>query len=248
MNSENIQAEFRRRDAAIAPDFYSLTRDVNLFFYQGRVRSALALLRRCGFFPCTDKTVLEIGCGARGWLPDFEAWGVSRENLAGIELDETRARVLQRLLSGYPSETDGAWTGGADIRVGDAAQLPWSDGAFDLVVQSTVFTSILEPALRRAVAAEMLRVTRSTGLVLWYDFVFNNPSNPNVRGVKLAEVKELFPHCDVTTCRVTLAPPLARRLVPFSWLAAELLQNLRIFNTHRLVIIRKSPDASAAGK
>jgi hypothetical protein len=46
--------------------------------------------------------------------------------------------------------------------------------------------------------------------VLWYDFTYNNPRNPDVRGVPLARVRQLFPQSRVTARRVTLAPPLAR--------------------------------------
>jgi SAM-dependent methyltransferase len=237
---DSILYEYRRRDSSIAPDTYSLTRDENLFFYQGRTRHALALLRNAGFFPCAGKTVLEVGCGTRGWLPDFEAWGVPRANLAGIDLDEDRVATIRRLLSGYSSTLLDAPTGGADIRTGDASQLPWPAASFDLLVQSTVFTSILSAGLQEQVASEMLRVMRSDGIILWYDFVYNNPANANVRGIGLSRVKQLFPRCRLQTRLVTLAPPLARAIVPLSWLAAELLQAARVLNTHRLIIIQKA--------
>ncbi|CAN5352457.1 class I SAM-dependent methyltransferase [soil metagenome] len=238
-NSEYIQAEFRRRDEVIPSDFYSLSRDVNLFFYHGRIRQALYQLRAAGFFPCAGKRVLEIGCGARGWLPDFEAWGVTRADLAGIELDENRVHSMQRLLSGYVSNGSPKLQGGADIRVGDASQLPWSSESFDAVVQSNVFTSILSDDLKQRVASEMLRVTKKDGLILWYDFTYNNPANASVRGIKLAEVAKLFPGCSLRSRSATLAPPVARRIVPLSWLAGEFLQTLKVLNTHRLIVIKK---------
>ena len=48
------------------------------------------------------------------------------------------------------------------------------------------------------------------GGVLWYDFTFDNPRNPDVRGVPLSRVRTLFPHATLRVRRVTLAPPLAR--------------------------------------
>lgn len=238
-DNEGIRSEFKRRDSAGNLDLYSLTRDVNLFFYQGRVRHALSLLRRGGFFPCTKKTVLEIGCGARGWLPDFEAWGVPRASLAGIDLEESRVCLVQRLLSGYCDQSGSVIAGGADVRIGDAACLPWPSSSFDALVQSTVFTSIPSESQRTAIAGEMLRVVKPDGLILWYDFVYNNPRNPNVRGIGLREIKRLFPGCSFQSKLVTLAPPLARVIVPFSWLLGELLQAARFLNTHRLVVIKK---------
>ena len=48
------------------------------------------------------------------------------------------------------------------------------------------------------------------GGVLWYDFTVDNPRNPDVRGVPVARIRELFPEARVQHQRVTLAPPLAR--------------------------------------
>lgn len=242
--NENIRTEFQRRDSVLPADFYSLSREVNLFFYHGRVRESLRLLRRVGFFPCHEKKVLEVGCGARGWLPDFETWGVLRSNLAGIELDEERVRTIRQLLSGSSEALEAVPMAGADIRTGDAGCLPWEDGTFDAIVQSTVFSSILSEEQQKSVAGEILRVMKPDGFLLWYDFVYNNPANPNVRGVPLARIKQLFPDCDFLARSATLAPPIARRIVPWSWLLAEVLQAARLLNTHRVIIIRKKSSAS----
>jgi hypothetical protein len=58
----------------------------------------------------------------------------------------------------------------------------------------------------------MIRVLRRKGAVLWYDFAYNNPRNPDVHGVGAREVRALFPGFDASLLRVTLAPPIARRL------------------------------------
>ena len=88
------------------------------------------------------------------------------------------------------------------------------------------------------VAREMRRVLASGGALLWYDFRYNNPQNPNVRGIAPREIRELFPDCSVELERVTLAPPIARRLVPVSWFVATALEHLRVFNTHLFALIR----------
>ena len=43
--------------------------------------------------------------------------------------------------------------------------------SFDLLLQSPVFTSILDQAMKERVAAEMMRVSKPGGLILWYDFI-----------------------------------------------------------------------------
>jgi len=52
------------------------------------------------------------------------------------------------------------------------------------------------------------------------------------------EIKRLFPGCRYEFHKITLAPPIARRVVPISWIAALFLENLKIFNTHYLAVIR----------
>jgi hypothetical protein len=75
-------------------------------------------------------------------------------------------------------------------------------------------------------------------LIVWYDF-WLNPSNRQTRGIRPAEIRHLFPGCTFDFRKITLAPPLARRVVPLSWLAAYLLEKLSVFNSHYLVGIRK---------
>jgi hypothetical protein len=117
--------------------------------------------------------------------------------------------------------------------------MPWPDTAFDIIHQSTVFTSLLDQGTKKAVATEMLRVLKPKGVILWYDFFYNNPKNPHVRGVGAQEIRALFPGCSVRLKKITLAPPIARRLVPFTWIGALLLEKIALLNTHYLGIIRK---------
>src|SRR5205814_10331318 len=112
--------------------------------------------------------------------------------------------------------------------------LPLRSASFDLVAQFTVFTSILEPALKRQVALEMTRVTKPDGLILWYDFAFDNPKNRDVRGIAKREIRKLFPGCSVKLQRVTLAPPLTRRLASRSWLVCSILEAIPLLRTHLL--------------
>ena len=109
----------------------------------------------------------------------------------------------------------------------------------------TAISSILDPQIRRNICAELLRVLRSPdpasgkpgGMILWYDF-WLNPINPQTRGIRPAEIKRLFPNCSFEFHKITLAPPLARRVVPVSWILAYGLERLAIFNSHYLVAIK----------
>ena len=59
------------------------------------------------------------------------------------------------------------------------AQLPIPNETFDFVVYFS-----LAPDLKRRVAAEMIRVMKRQGLIIWYDYHVNNPSNKDARGIK----------------------------------------------------------------
>jgi SAM-dependent methyltransferase len=225
--AEQIRAEYKRRAQEIPADAYALHHPANLFINQGQTRALLWALKSAGMFPLAERRILEVGSGRGNWLATLEAFEAQRERLAGIDLDVERSAHCARR---FP---------GADIRVGDASKLPWSDGEFDVVLQSTVFTSILDAEMKQAVAREMLRVLKPQGAILWYDFHMNNPRNPHVRGVGRGEIRQLFPGCRMTLRRVTLAPPLARRLVPVSWIACELLEKLRLLNTHYFGVLRR---------
>src|SRR5688572_16523256 len=121
----------RRREREIPADFYALDRPANLFLRHGQERELRRALERAGLLPVSGRRIMEVGCGSGNWLEMLERFGAAREHLAGIELDPGRAAGCSARLPG------------ADVRTGDASRLPWDDGSFDLVLQSTVFSSIL---------------------------------------------------------------------------------------------------------
>jgi ubiquinone/menaquinone biosynthesis C-methylase UbiE len=128
---------------------------------------------------------------------------------------------------------------GADIRHGDASELPWEDGRFDIVLQSMMFSSILDRAMRERAARELARVLRPDGLVLWYDFFTSSPRNRGARGVGRRELEQLFPGFEVRWRRVTLAPPLIRLLAHRARPVASALQALRVLDTHALAVLSR---------
>jgi ubiquinone/menaquinone biosynthesis C-methylase UbiE len=224
--------EARIRDAYAkreeADPRYSWFSPGHLFIVQHRERRLLALLHRCGFAALESKTILDVGCGTGQWLRDFIKWGARPENVTGIDLLPDRVIRARRLCPP-----------GVHIQCASAAQLPFSDGTFDLVLQSTVFTSILDSDLKRRVATEMTRVVKPEGFILWYDYHVTNPRNNDVRGVKRKEINHLFPSCRIDLQRITLLPPLARLVAPYSYLACYLLEKFSPLCTHYLGVIRK---------
>lgn len=210
---------------------YSWASPAHVWAVQERERAVVAALRRHGRLPLAGRPVLDVGCGTGAWLRDFVRWGARPEDLHGIDLLPDRIDEARALC---PSAVS--------LRCGSAARLPFPDRRFDIVLQATVFTSVLDPAVRRQIAAEMLRVCRPDGIILWYDFHVDNPANPDVRGVGRREVSALFAGCRVELRRIGLAPPLARRIAPRSRLAVHLLAALPPLRTHYLGVIRRDAD------
>jgi ubiquinone/menaquinone biosynthesis C-methylase UbiE len=233
LSRDAFQAEEARIRAAYAKrqesdSRYSWFSPGHLFMVQQRERRLLTLLRRYGFAALESKTVLDVGCGTGQWLRDFVKWGALPENMTGIDLLADRVSRARRLCPAA-----------VRLQCASAAQLPFANERFDLVFQSTVFTSILDSDLKRRVAAEMMRVIKPDGLILWYDYHVNNPWNNDVRGVKRREIYQLFPECRIDLERITLLPPLARLLAPYSYLASCLLEKFPPLCTHYLGVIQK---------
>ena len=226
IEESRIREAYRKRQGTT---LYSWFSPGHLFLIQGREREILALLRKKGIESLSEKRILEVGCGTGYWIRQFINWGARPQNITGVDLLSDRVAEAKQL-------------GPDSVRIecGSAAGLGFADAAFDLVLQSTVFSSVLDPSMKRQIAAEMLRVVKGDGLILWYDFYVNNPINPDVRGVKKQEIFHLFPSCQIEIHRITLAPPLVRLISRHSWLACYLLERLKIFNTHYLGIIQKS--------
>jgi len=222
-----ISAEYERRARELPDDFYSLSRPANLLMHEQTVRGCIRMLQRGALFPLGGRRILDIGCGYGGWLLEFVQWGADPSALCGIDLSAERLESARRRL---PQ---------ADLRAGSASSLPWPSESFDLVSQFTVFTSILDPGLKRAVAAEMLRVLKPGGGILWFDFRFNNPRNSQVRGIRAAEIGSLFEGCKVELAPALLAPPLSRLVAKFSLTLAEALHAASFLRTHYAGLIRK---------
>jgi hypothetical protein len=89
------------------------------------------------------------------------------------------------------------------------------------------------------VAAEMNRVLKPGGVILWYDYFVSNPKNPNVRGVSRKEILDLFPGLSISLQRITLAPPIARAVGPISPVLHHLLSSCKPLRTHYLGLFQK---------
>ena len=221
-----IQAVYSRRTDQSR---YSLVDPANFLAAQEREKEILSTLVRRGCLPLENVRILEIGCGTGYWLRKFICWGARPENIAGIDLLPARIAEATTLYSSQIA-----------LRCQNAEQLDYSSGTFDVVFQSTVFTSILSEPMKTQIAREMLRVLRPGGTIVWYDFTVNNPWNPDVRGIPRREIVKLFPGCRFEFRKLTLAPPIGRPLARVSTLLYRALSAIKIFDTHCLATIHKA--------
>ena len=222
-----MAARYARR---LAPERYSFLQPDVWQSVQERQRAMLRFFTRAGWTALADKHAVEVGCGAGGNLLELLRLGFMPDRLTGIELLPDRAAHARLVLP-------------AALRLieGDATAAPIAPGSQQLLLQSSVFSSLLDGATRTALAAAMWRWLAPGGAVLWYDFTVGNPRNPDVRGVPLAELRALFPSGRLSAQRVTLAPPLARAVCRVQPRLYPLFNALPLLRTHLLAWIEKTP-------
>lgn len=223
---ERLREAYARREREQREARYGLTEPANLYLFQRRERALVELFRRHGLLPLAGKRVLDIGCGDGNVLRDLERYGATPSSLAGVDLLPGR---LESAVARSPAMSFALASGTA---------LPFADDSFDVVLLFTVLSSVLDEGARSTIAREALRVARPDGAVVIYDFVWN-PLNRDVRGAGPAELRRLFAGATVDHRRVTLAPPIARRVVPRSWTVARLLEAVPLLRSHVLACVRR---------
>jgi ubiquinone/menaquinone biosynthesis C-methylase UbiE len=233
MNSQQaeisrIQTAYKLRLETVPRDRYSFFLGDNLLLHLELLQSIQLLLRRSRHTKLEQTRILDVGCGRGFWLRHFIQWGANPKNLFGIDLLPERIAQGKELC---PTDIT--------LELGDASELRFAAESFDLVLQFTVFTSILDFDMKRRIAGEMTRVLKRGGAVLWYDYFRSNPQNADVRGVTAREIHSLFPDLKIFLKRITLAPPLGRIVAPFSPSLYRFLSTLAPLRTHYIGLLQK---------
>lgn len=228
--ADHIRERYARRSAAgagdrwqgLAPDVWAMAHD--------KERALIGALRGSGLGSLAGRSAVDIGCGGGGDLLTLVRLGFDPANLVGCELLDERVEMARHRL---PAPTR--------VHAGDALDAPLDPGAFDVVMQATVFTSLLDEGYRERLAQRMWELARPGGGVLWFDFVHDNPRNPDVRAVKVARIRELFPEGRLHARRVVLAPPIARLVTRVHPALYGLFNVIPLLRTHVMCWIAKPP-------
>jgi ubiquinone/menaquinone biosynthesis C-methylase UbiE len=174
-------------------------------------------------------SALDIGCGP-GHLADLVRGHVREVSWTGADLLPEAIAEAKRM---------NPWASWVEA---SADRLPFPAASFDVVVASTLFSSLPSDRLERAVADEIARVLVPDGWLVWYDLRYSNPRNRAVHGVSRTRVNELFPDWVAELRSITLAPPIARHL---GWLTGPVyaaLEAIAPVRSHLVGRLRRPPD------
>lgn len=218
-----VRAAYARRTRTYDP-----LDPVVLLSRQELERVIARILRSRASAPVRGLRLLEVGCGTGGNLLMLLRLGFEPVNLVGNELLPDRLTLARSRL---PVSVN--------LLGGDATSVDFPGSPFDIVLQSLVFSSIIEPITRQYLANRMWDLVRPGGAVLWYDFTVDNPANPDVRGISLKTVHGLFPGARIRKWRVTLAPPLARIVARVHPALYSLFKVAPLLRTHIVCWIEK---------
>lgn len=226
---QRIAEAYARRTMVGKTQWYRPFRqDIQLERY--RLRSVTAsLLNSYGWREFSALQVLDVGCGMGGWLRTLLDWGVSPEQLHGIDLLADRIAYAKRL------------TPQMDLRQATGWAIPYPDASMDMLTAHTVFSSILQPDARAQLAQEMRRVVKPGGVVMVYDFRISDPRNHDTTGITPAEVRRLFAGMPAQVRWLTLPPIITRKVAPISPFLALLMEWIMPWlRTHRMYLLKKT--------
>jgi len=181
----------------------------------------LGTMIRKQFGPRLPSTrVLDVGCGRGDWLAWLQSLGVSDANLYGVDLLADRIAAAKQA---HPTFA---------FAQGNAEQFDGADASFDLIVCSTLFSSILDEGMAARVARNITRLLAPAGAIVWYDFRYRNPGNPHTLPMTRPHIQALFADFVLDLHSVTLVPPLARRLGPATPVLYPLLAAMPPLRSH----------------
>ena len=184
------------------------------------------LLRLTGPEVRGEGAILDDGCGRGWWLRALVEAGVVPARLQGIDIQPERVAAARKAVPG------------AEIAVGDARNLRFSDESFAVVLQLTLLSSLGSHRAVREALGEGMRVLAPGGVLLIYEPRVPNPLNRNTLLIRNSDLEAagVTPREQIS---LTVIPALARRLGRHAERRYGRLARLPFLRTHRLIAWRK---------
>jgi SAM-dependent methyltransferase len=229
-NISNLKSAYETRTGPNQNNYSWFQSDVCLY-RQERDRVMLGLLKRAGISDFSKLDIFEVGCGFGDNLLNLIKLGATPERISGSDIINSRVESARYRL---PQAVN--------LFTEDSSEKSFKKkgGSFDLVIQFTVFSSILLDQMQVELANNLMHFLRKDGYILWYDFLYRNPRNASVRGCSKRRVLELFPDAEIFFKKVTLAPPLCRSIVRYFPFMYPVLNVFPFLRTHMFALIKKN--------
>jgi ubiquinone/menaquinone biosynthesis C-methylase UbiE len=175
----------------------------------------------------TDQRILDVGSGYGRLLRFWAEMGAAPSNLFGIDLAFYRLQHARGLLqrAGYAYSS--------------AGELPFPDHTFDVTSQFSAFSSIFDHVLRRKAAAEMVRVLRPAGWLIWYDVSYSKGESP--QAITRSDVLALFPGLKLKYSAPIFSRELSR-VIKINIDLAYIWERLPFILKNGLVMVFRCPD------
>jgi SAM-dependent methyltransferase len=198
--------------------------------FDSRISQYEDLFSTLGLVPLGERRLFDAGCANGKWLEICcSRWGARQTHCVGSDKREEPWRDWRRA----NPETEITFV------LKSMHEIDFVPRSFDIVHQSMMLSSIVDPDTRTQTAGVLWSLLRPGGILISYDF-WLNPLNPNTVGIHYPELRRLFPEGRIVYARsLTLAPPLSRRLNKLPMEALLVLEKLRFMNTHHLVAIER---------
>jgi SAM-dependent methyltransferase len=152
---------------------YFLLGALGMLFYSkvGKLKLAQRLLDKISWRG--DERVLDVGCG-RGLLTVAAAHRVPKGSVTGVDVWNRAALSGNRSESVLENAKIERVEDRVEVKQGDAQDLPFPDGSFDVVISNFVVHEMKDRSAREKMMREIARVLRPGGHVALVDFIFTD--------------------------------------------------------------------------
>ena len=133
------------------------------------------------------ETVLDVGCG-RGLLLVGAAKRLKTGRAVGVDIWQSKDQSGNHPEATYKNAQAEGVADRVEVKNGDARQLPFEDGTFDVVVSSLVLHNIHDASERKKAIQEIVRVLKGGGHVAILDLWYTNKYEQELRESGMQEV------------------------------------------------------------